>query len=468
MSKILRLLPIIGVIFLFLFLRFYNIKNSLFFFNDNGRDFLVLQQWQQTGKPPLLGPQNSALPINQSAIYFYLLYPAFLLTNRSPLSPLLINAFLYIASLIICLLLAKNNSKLQKILLVSFFFISIHPQYLSQNRYIWNPSFVTPFLVIAFTSIYLLKEKVTALRLWLTTFSLAAAVSFSYSITPVLVGATIYYLIFIRKKTFYFISTLLISLLVLNAPTIFFELHHHFLLTTSLFTKPLLAQSDSTLPLKFRNLVTFIIGSSSLIINLIVFIGLTICIIITQKHSANKTFLILFLFTLILTLIAPFTIQAHYIFGIAVLFFFGLSFLPNLILIPLLVLSSFFFFNPNNLQTFFKSAPRTYDQMASCFNQLCQKETEPLFVTVQSNLHPYHVGPEHRYLMKKLGCNVKEIEKDTQAAKSMAVVVDGGDYQHGQTSYYELTLFGPSQVAQTYFCQPNFKVVILQKTLKKP
>jgi len=58
---------------LFVILRLYNINNSLFFINDTGRDMAVLQSWQNTGKIPLLGPQTSALPINQSAIYFYLL-----------------------------------------------------------------------------------------------------------------------------------------------------------------------------------------------------------------------------------------------------------------------------------------------------------------------------------------------------------------------------------------------------------
>lgn len=54
--KYLKFLIPITLISLFIILSFYNIKDSYFFFNDVGRDMLVLHDWQLSGKPPLLGP----------------------------------------------------------------------------------------------------------------------------------------------------------------------------------------------------------------------------------------------------------------------------------------------------------------------------------------------------------------------------------------------------------------------------
>jgi hypothetical protein len=101
--------------------------------------------------------------------------------------------------------------------------------------------------------------------------------------------------------------------------------------------------------------------------------------------------------------------------------------------------------------------------MENCFISFCQQHPEPLFVTVQSNMHPYHNGPEHRYLLKKAGCQVKEIETNPQSASAMIVVGDGSDYVPGKTQYYELTQFGQSQLTSTTTCQDNFKLFLLNK-----
>ncbi|MFA6250149.1 MAG: hypothetical protein WC686_01440 [Candidatus Shapirobacteria bacterium] len=448
---------------LFIFLRFYKISDSLFFFNDNGRDFLILHQWLQTGKPPLLGPQNSALPFNQSAFYFYLLFPAFLLTRQSPLSPLMVNAFLYLGSFFFCLLLSRHHPRLQKALLWVLFVISIHPQYIIQNRYIWNPSFVTPFLLVAIICLYLQTKKFTVGKVWLIAFALVTAVSVSYSVAPVFLAIVLYYFLFIRQKPLAFLLALFTALLAINLPTIIFEFRHHFLLTGSLLSKSYPVQSELALPLKLRNLVSHTIMSDSLLINS-VFFSVVIFLIIISGKKVYRSFSFILLTSILLTLLAPFTLQSHYIFGILTLFLLASSLLPKAISLSSLAIFSFLYLQPSRLSAYFAPAPRTYGQMAECFKSVCRQETGPLFVTVQSSLHPYHVGPEHRYLMKKQGCNVKEIESEPQSADTMAVVVDDGDYNHNQTSYYELSLFGPSQIKNIIPCQNNFKVVVLKKS----
>ena len=130
------------ILFVFIFFRLYKITNSFLFFGDPGRDFLVLENWLITHKPPLLGPQTSALPFNQSAIYFYLLMPLYLITGKSLFSTIYTYVIVYSFAYIIGFLGFRHKPRLLQILLVSFYLISLQPQYIIQGRYIWNPSFV--------------------------------------------------------------------------------------------------------------------------------------------------------------------------------------------------------------------------------------------------------------------------------------------------------------------------------------
>jgi len=125
---------------LFVFLRLYKIKSSFLFFNDPGRDLLALYRWQETSKPPLLGPRTSVLPFNQSALYFYLLYPLFLLTNHSLFSTIYTVIIFYLIFLLAGIFFLKKRSRLLEILVIVWFLIAIHPQFILQHRHVWNPS----------------------------------------------------------------------------------------------------------------------------------------------------------------------------------------------------------------------------------------------------------------------------------------------------------------------------------------
>ena len=430
-----------------------------------GRDFWVLDQWRDSGKPPLLGPQTSALPINQSAIYFYLLYPFFLLTKESPLSALFANAFIYLVPFIAGFFLFKNESKLRWSLLLVFFLISIHPQYIIQSRYIWNPSLVTPFFLIAIYSLLIFIKNNHQRFLWLFSLSLATSISLTYSIVPealVIFGLAFFWQ---HKYRFKLFVSFIISLILTNLPTLIFELRHHFLLTSSLFTKQSPIQQNLSIPYKIHSLSLFLFNSTSILNYFMLFLVFSAAILIIIKTKQTQTRLPAFalLLSLLLTLVIPITVQAHYVFGLLTLIFIIISFLPLKFSLLISLLLSFVYLKPLQINQYFQSSPRTYQSMENCFISFCQQHPEPLFVTVQSNMHPYHNGPEHRYLLKKAGCQVKEIETNPQSASAMIVVGDGSDYVPGKTQYYELTQFGQSQLTSTTICQDNFKLFLLNK-----
>jgi len=265
------------LIALFLLTRLYKINISFDFINDMGRDFLALWQWHQTGKPPLLGPQTSALPFNQSAIYFYLLYPFYLLSGQSYYASLIAYLVFYILSFIAGLYFLRHYPRLEKSLLVVFFLVTIHPQYIAQGRFIWNPSFVTPCLLAAFYSLllYLQKEsfkntsnnlvkfqKSQRLLLMLSAFSLALATGFSYSSAPAVLAFIILLICLKRQAMLPYLRYLVASLFLVNLPTVVFELRHGFLLSKMMLFGDKLPQSGNSFTARLLDLSNYSFAST--------------------------------------------------------------------------------------------------------------------------------------------------------------------------------------------------------------
>lgn len=457
-------------LFLFLFLRFYNIHNSFFFINDMGRDMLVLQQWQNTGKPPLLGPQTSALPFNQSAIYYYLLYPGFLITHGNPMSSLYTLTVFYLLFFIIFLYLSikKVIPVTSYLLLVTFYLISIHPQYIAQARFVWNPSFVTPFLIASIISFYLLLQKFSIKNLLLFSLSISLAVSISYSVAPLLIMFFIFWLLFDRRRFIFYLISIFLSFLIINLPTVFFELRHHFLLTTALLTKTTSVKVAPSILGQINNLSQNIFFTSNHNLNLFLFIATILTCLYNLFHFHSKTkslpFLTSFLFVgiTIIDLIAKIPIESHYIFTLTSLLFIIIATLPKFLNILIILFFSFLYLRSNYLTSYFKPARRTYTQMQQCFANYCSSFKESTFVSVQSGFLPFHNGPEHRYLMKLAGCKVVDIETENGTAQYMTVVVDDSTFG-AKTSFYELDLFGKHQEVSRTKCLPNFEIVLLKK-----
>lgn len=464
------------LVLLFLFLRFYKIRESLFFSNDIGRDFLVFWRWQTSGKPPLLGPQNSALPFNQSAIYFYLLYPFYLIFAGSAYATIIANAIFYLSVFLLGLYLLRNKREWQYSLLIVFFLLTIHPQYIIQTRYIWNPSFVGPAILVAFYAFLALvkniqeRSKLDKATTWLLCFALALAIAFSYSAFTTVLAFLIVALFIFKKKFIPFLLKFITANLVVNLPTLVFELRHNFVLTKMLLYREKLPQPQSNLLDKIANLRSYLFNlpDSYLYLFLVIFI-----ILLFQyfRNNKEKTFsalnlsLILLILSIILTFIAPFAIQAHYIFGILTLFFIVLSFfcLENHLVLVLLLMLSIFWLNPQQVQKYFTQAPSTVDQVQACAKDFCQEHTQTMFVAIQSGLHPYHNGTEWQYLLPKFGCSLKDLVTESNEAEYLAMIVEYSQYEHNKTAFNELTIFGPSEELETFTCHDNLEIKVLKK-----
>jgi hypothetical protein len=466
MNKFFKIFFIIIIFFGFLFIRLYNIKDGFFFFNDVGRDSLVLYDWLKTGKPPLLGPQTSALPINQSPFYFYWLMIFYFFLKGYYLYHVIALLSFYLIIFFIGLFLFRKNNLFIKIWLGSYFLMMIHPQYIIQSRYVWNPSFTSPLILLSLILFYQSIFEKNKNYLFLSSVFLSLAISFSYSIIPLFLVLSIFLLIYQREYFLNFILFFFLSLIFFYLPVIVFELRHNFLLTNSLFFKSHPKQQSLDFMSKLNSLSNYVFATNNFLINKILFgfifiYSLYLCFL-NRKNIKENFFYFVFLFLIILTFIIPITVQAHYIFGLTSLLFIIIFFKKRIFELFFLLLLTLFYSLGLINSNYFKSASRTYNQINSCFNKFCQSFKKPIYTTVVSNFHPYHYGPEHRYLLKKNGCNIFNIEEDQNKTNLMMVVLDDGFFDE-KTKYYELELFGKFKIIKKYFCQNNFGYLILEK-----
>ncbi len=465
------LLSLIAVCIIFIFLRLFQLNQSLLFFNDIGRDYWVLFNWQQSWKPPLLGPQTSALPYNQSAVYFYLLMPMFLLSGQSPYASVMTLIIFYLSGIALIYKLTKNTKQLQLPILISLLIISIHPQIIIQNRFVWNPSFLPILILIALVSWLLLLKDWKLKYLFIATFSISLATSLNYSAGPALVAFIISSALIFRSKikTLWFAGMTFVSVIFWNIPTIVFELRHHFLLTNLLINGEKLTQTTTGWYEKTLELISLAMTSIPLEVQFIVGICLVICIFVHyfSKYKLFSSFfypsVLVLALTVMITLVIPISIQAHYIFAVLTVAIFTTSLLKIKLFIPLSCLLIAYWIRPTQLNTYFSPSYRSFSQSLQCAEKICSSLSVPVFLSVQSDIHPYHNGMEWKYLLARSGCVIKELDTQIDGANTMVVIVDHSKYEHGKTAYNELTQFGESKQINEIFCSDKLWSVIIQR-----
>lgn len=467
---------------LFIWLRLYKIETSLLFFNDIGRDFLELWKWQQTGKPPLLGPQTSALPFNQSAVYFYLLMPIFLLTQGSLLATLYTLVIVYLGLFWLGVIwLRQKNAKLLPVFWALGSLLFLQPEMIIQQRFVWNPSFLVAWLLLTLlVSWQLLSLPASKWRwswLWLWGLGLGLAVSFSYSAAPAFIAALLLAGLWWRWSAWKLWLPAFFSLALLNAPTFLFELRHSFLLTNMMLYGPWIEQLPSTLTTRYATLWPYFMGSNAVWAQGIWLLWLGLIVIGLLKQFwvwrqpnllAQRSPLFLWtaswwLLTLLITLFLPVAVQSHYIFPTLLLGLASLAVKPGKLKWALIVTLLVVWLSPVFQGRYWLPARQTLSQLQDCSQKICSATSDPLFVSNQASAHPYHNAMEYQYLLPQAGCQLRDLANYPDSADQMVVVLDDSVYEHSKTAFNELTLFGASTETQRIRCNSKLEAVFLRK-----
>lgn len=456
-----------ALVFAFLFSRFYGIDRSFEFYNDIGRDNLVMLNWYRTGKPPLLGPQTSVMPFNQSALYFYVLYPMFLMMKMSLYNTLVTCALLYVAGFLAGAYVFRKNKVMLSMLFIVAFLTIMYPQAILQQRFVWNPSFLLLFLSFAVFSYLSLVRRYTWRRVAGVSIGMALAFSFNYSAILAILPLLILSVFQLKKKSLFVFLGFGFAMLLVNLPTAVFELRHDFLLTRQMFVRGTERQKSLGLEEKTEDFLTMVFSlktkQENVLMSVLVAGAIGWGLLEKQKEKRMlRTLAAMLGLSVAIAVAAPFDLQPHYIFGIATLLFFVIAALPKKQMVLSLIVFSWFWLSPSIVLPYFGPAYRTVTELEVCAAKVCGKERAPMFVSLEA-FYQFHAGPEWRFLLKKAGCNIRDIETEPTTANSMAVVVDNSLYEHGKTAYHELTLFGPSILERSYACDGDIQVHVISR-----
>lgn len=468
-----KIVAVVVILAVFIFFRWYKLHDTLLFYNDMGRDFIALLNWSESGKPPLLGPQTSVVSYNQSAWYFYFLFPLFVLTNHSALSSTL--TIILFGSFVYFFLVAvhRKNNWYFWLISLSFALLAVHPQVVLQNRFIWNPSFIPYFLLVSMiATVRLSKEFSTK---WAAVFWLSAAfaVGFSYSALPIII-TTILYLAVKNKK--YWLQHLGLATAaggIVLLPLLVFEARHNFALTRLFLEGQTTPQTAVSIGLKTTQLLQLIFEAQSKVMSMILFLFTTVSLSLGYLYGRKYNYsqlshLQFFIGSLIvntvLFLFLPVNLEKHYIFPIVVLLLLSIAALPKRLAIFTTVMLLIFWAQPYFLNKQTVIPVRSISDMEQCYAHFCKTFTTPAYVSMESGiLTGYHNALEHQFFLREAGCTVYNIVDHQDQAATMLVIGDNTEYTHGKSAYYELTLFGDATQSGTFSCTDNLKIYQLDK-----
>lgn len=457
------------VIGIFLLLRLTNLQNTFILFGDSARDLLELYEWQQTKLPPLLGPHTSALSFNQSAWYFYWLMPIYLLSAQSIYTANIAVLAYYLLWFGLGLYSIKKGWLTVTELLVIAVAITIHPELIKQLRQVWNPSFVLPLTL----TIGLLLKKIhwptiTKKSLFLVTLCLALAVGLSYSIVPFALVVCVYVTYQLwkqypqkKRQLSLFVIFLLLSTFMVNLGTIAFEFRYQFLLTKNLGNQQVLQVSTDQAE-KWQQLIDAVFQNQWVWLIFIVCLSFSFLLLKNNKIQTTqleKSLSLLFL-TLGTTLLFPFAVHGHYIFGILALVLVVILAMPVLFQIVMLLTIGAFSVGWLLSSNLFLTTSPTTTEKRDCLQWICEQHASPIYVVGNTASHD-HQALEYSYLAKTIGCDAFAVtEITTQQPKTMAVFNQGADFELGKTDFYELNLFANSEYKKTIQCVDTLSVSI--------
>ena len=463
----------------FLFLRIYNLPNTIKMFGDTARDLLTLERWHEAGKPPLLGPHTSALSFNQSAWYFYFLYPFYLISGGSFYTANLAVIFYYLFFFGLGWWLVKHQQLNWRVFLTLLALITFQPELIKQSRDVWNPSLVLPALLLATYLLLNLKRQLRYRYILLLNLFLFFALGASYSVAPVILtfSAVATVLIYQKKqlrlkfRLYYLVGLVvsaILSLVLVNIGTIFYEFRYDFLLTKNLGNQQVLQTSSDWLA-KAIQLGQLIFATNQVLIIVLftLLFLLTFVFSLLPKfkpffHRENLLVGTLLLSNVMFLLILPFQIHAHYIFGILSLFFVYLSLLPTklrLVFVSLLILS---WLNSLLTQPIFEAVSPTLSERQTCLQQVCQKYPAQLYVVTNSASHD-HQALGYEYLGQKINCQaISILNLPGKEPKYLAVFNENTSFDQQKTDFYELNQFGQRQHLARLVCSDQLSVEIFQ------
>lgn len=218
------------------FFRLYKISDYMTFLGDEGRDVIIVRRFITELHPPLIGPGTSVGNMYLGPLYYYMMAPALLLANFSPVGPAVQIALLGVVTIwFVWFIGHKWFGNIAGLVAAGLYAIS--PTVIVFSRSSWNPNIMPFFSLLSIWSIWKVWKEHKFNWLIVLGFSFASVLQSHYLgllLTPTLFIFWLLTLIGIWKNKLersLFTRNSLLSILIfalLMSPLLFFDLRHHF------------------------------------------------------------------------------------------------------------------------------------------------------------------------------------------------------------------------------------------------
>ena len=181
-----------------IFLRFYNLKDSLMFQGDQGRDALVVANIFKNHDPVFIGPVTSIGNMYLGPFYYYFMLPFLRLTYPSPMGPVYAVAAVGVLTVILFYFLMRKIFDRHSVLLATIFLALSHTA-VNLSRFSWNPNLAPFFSLLMFYFTYLAWKKDE--RYWLLVSAMFSVLIQLHYVTLLAgLGSGLIYLISLKEK----------------------------------------------------------------------------------------------------------------------------------------------------------------------------------------------------------------------------------------------------------------------------
>lgn len=297
------------------FLRFYRFNGFVTFLGDQGRDAIIVKRIISLEHFPAIGPPTSIGQVYLGPFYYYFITPWLLFFRYQPIGLAFGVAFFSCLYLLINYFIVKELFD-KRVALISTIFLSFSSILIDFSRFSWNPNLLPLFTLL--TVYFVIKSLKT--NKWYFFALSGAFLSFSiqlhylslFLIPPIVILFTNELIVGFKQSNNeamkqlkrYFISFM--SFFFFSSPLIIFDLRHNFL-NSKLFLA--LFQSSGTSFLTkinslfdsfyYLNLYSFNINLNKFFVYLLLSFLTIILFTLIKKRSNLKTFIFIFLLTIL-------------------------------------------------------------------------------------------------------------------------------------------------------------------------
>ncbi len=141
------------------FLRLYRISDYMTFLGDEGRDVIIVRRFITELHPPLIGPGTSVGNMYLGPLYYYMMAPALLIANFSPVGPAVQIAILGVITVFFVWFIFRewfpqSEKHIAWGALISAGLYAISPTVIEFSRSSWNPNIMPFFAILSIYSIW--------------------------------------------------------------------------------------------------------------------------------------------------------------------------------------------------------------------------------------------------------------------------------------------------------------------------